>query len=174
MKKIFIHGAILFSLLVSIAYAQQSATVSDYVSEKGGFSVKFPGKPEEKVDKVSSADGMLDVYSAMLESGGNAYLVLYTDYNDPVTAEEIDKILKAVSDGGVQAINGKVITQKSITLKGNKGISEEIETEEYIHVHNYYLVGQRLYQVIFTMPKGAKKPSEADVFIESFDIVTKN
>lgn len=174
MKKIFIHGAIFISLLVSIVYAQQSATVSNYVSEKGGFSVKFPGTPEEKVDKVSSADGMLDVYSAMVESGGNVYVVLYTDYNDPVTAEEIDKILKAVSDGGVQAINGKVITKKSITLKGNKGISEEIETEEYIHVHNYYLVGQRLYQVIFTMPKGAKKPSEADVFIESFDIVTTN
>jgi hypothetical protein len=171
MKKIFILGVIFSLQILALVYGQQTAPGSAYVSEAGRFSVKFPAKPQEKVEKINSADGVLDLYTFMVESGGNEYLVLYTDYNDPVTADEIHKIIAAVSEGGTKGTGGKVVSKKDITLKGNHGSSEVIETTDTVHLHNYYLVGQRLYQVIFTMPKGSQKPQDADVFLESFDIV---
>jgi hypothetical protein len=157
---------------VSLVNSQLFAQGKSYSSESGKFTVKFPGEPQTKVDKVNSADGVLDMYSFIVESGDNAYVVLYNDYNDPVTADEIDKIIAAVSEGGVKDASGTVTSKKEIVLKGNKGRAEVIETTDTIHYHNYYLVGQRLYQVIFSMPKGKQKPAEADVFLESFDVVT--
>jgi hypothetical protein len=172
MKRIFLYSVFLLLTCFAFLYAQQSAPagLTEFISEEGGFSVRMPGKPQETIQQVDSADGPLEMHRFALDVGENGYIVLYNDYSDPVTSDEIEKILDAVRDGGAKYVSGKVVSEKAVKLKNYSGRSVRIESNEVIYIDNFYLVGQRLYQVIFGMPKGGTMPAEAKEFMESFQI----
>jgi hypothetical protein len=170
MKRNSVYSAILILVIFAFASAQEKITLTEFVSAKGGFSVKMPGKPEDRSEQVDSADGPLDVHTFALDVGKNGYVVQYNDYSDPVTKDEIEKILSAVRDGGSKQIQGKIVSEKTHSRNGFPGKSIQVESGDLVYFEDCYLAGQRLYQVIFSMPVGDKMPPEAEEFRSSFQI----
>jgi hypothetical protein len=170
MKRNFVYSAILMLVVSAFVIAQEKVTLKEFVSTTGGFSVKMPGTPEDKSEQIDSADGPLDVHTFAVDVGKTGYVVQYNDYSDPVTSDEIEKILAAVRDGGSKEIQGKIVSEKTISRSGFPGKSIQVESGDLVYYEDCYIAGQRLYQVIFSMPAGEKMPKEAEEFRSSFQI----
>src|SRR5262249_54072286 len=93
MKRNLVCSAILILIVFAFVSAQEKAALTEFVSATGGFSVKMPGKPQDQSEQVDSQDGPLDVHTFAVDVGKYGYVVQYNDYSDPVTSDEIEKIL---------------------------------------------------------------------------------
>ena len=170
MKKNLVFSAILILIVFAFVSAQEKVALTEFTSANGKFSVKMPGKPQDQSEQIDSQDGPLDVHTFGVDVGKYGYVVQYNDYSDPVTSDEIEKILSAVRDGGSKQIQGKIVSEKTITRNGFPGKSIQVESGDLVYFEDCYMAGQRLYQVIFSMPVGEKMPPEAEEFRSSFQI----
>lgn len=161
---------ILAFMALAVFGCMQTATFTEFVSEEGGFSVSMPGTPTEETNTSSSAAGDIDMHMFSLRSGGNAYLVGYSDYPpDLLEGIEPDDLLDFARDGAVSG--GTLVSEAPITLNGHPGRDLTVETSEegmkiYIRM---YLVGNRLYQVIVSTRDGDLTEDMSD-FLDSFKL----
>ena len=157
-------------LLSALAQTPQTPVDTKFTSDRGGFSVKIPGKPTTKSEDITSANGPSTLYTFLVETneGKNFYLVGYSDYN---TKLDTTKSLDGVISAQVASMKGKITADNTITLKGYPGRSVTIETDDVIFYSSVYVAGNRLYQIMFGMPKGDPMPAEAKEFFSSFQIL---
>jgi hypothetical protein len=142
-----------------------------FTSKEGSFSVKLPGAPEERKQRVTTATTTLDVYLFLVEAKeeGAAYVVSYSDLPaDEVKPGAENKRLDLARDGAVEKARGKLRSEKKIELDGFPGRELVIETPKDVVIRmRLYAVKQRLYQAMAMGPGGFAQSKDATLFLDS-------
>lgn len=176
-KRFFVLSMAILPLLLTSGLQAATLTSSraammPFASRAGAFSVSMPGQPQYSNKGIDTPYGATTLHRFSVETdGGNyAYLVMYADY--PGNMSRIDKtsFLTDVCKNGAAGVEGRVISGKNISINGYPGRVVKTENEKYTFLHMVCLAGQRLYQVIFVMPKGGEFPAEVRGFYDSFRI----
>jgi hypothetical protein len=146
-----------------------NAPMLTITSRAGGFTVQMPGQPVYKSERVETRIGTLTLhtFSVGTEGGRCSFAVMYNDYPRPPA--NVNDFFNAVKDGTVA--NGRLLREAALSLSGYPGRGMVIEKDGTIFIVNMYLVGARLYQLIFAMPKGGRMPYQVEQFFDSFALI---
>ncbi len=150
----------------------------EYQSQAGRYSILMPDKPKEQTQSVNSAAGTLEMYIVSVENQSGAYLVAYVDYPaDLIRSGQENDILDGAVQGGVANVNGKLTRQQDFPLDTIPGREAEFDApaqgaQPATHIKSrYFLVNNRLYQVMVVAPQRQGLPDAAQKFFDSFKLV---
>ncbi|HEY8185032.1 MAG TPA: hypothetical protein VIF64_03125 [Pyrinomonadaceae bacterium] len=151
-------------------HAGQDHSSAKFTSKEGAFSVALPETPKEKSQEISSKTGPSTLHTFLVErnEGRSFFLVGYSDYQVPL---DVKSSLEGVISGQVEGMKGKITSDKMVTLDGHPGRSVTIEAEGNVFFSSVYIVGNRLYQIMYGMPQAEAMPSDAREFFDSFRIL---
>ena len=159
---------IILSLLVLVSVAHVAAAQDEaspwvtFAPEAAGFSVSFPGKPVETVDKKPS----FTLHSFSVTMGRATFVASYTDYEpgklDPQTA------LTANRDKFIKRLQATLTSSREITIEGNTGLEFTGETPAANVKSQLFLVGNRVFQLVTFVFRDVDETRNVDRFFESF------
>jgi hypothetical protein len=157
-----------FSLLVLVALFINAPAQSDpsgwitLAPEGAGFSVLFPNKATETVDKKTS----FTLHSFNVTAGRATYIASYSDYLpgklDPATA------LTANRDKFLKSLGATLLANREVTVDGHTGIEFTAETPAANVKSQLFLIGNRMYQTVAFVFKDVDETRNVDRFFESF------
>lgn len=145
------------------------------------FSIDFPKKPDTSFQVVKSEIGDLrmDVcmYEPVKDSDANyVYSVLTTTYPDSVINSDkkdlLEDFFRNAVDGAVKNVQGKLLTEKEISLEGYPGRECRIDFQQGLAVIKMraFLVKNRMY-IVQTITDPAKEMNPAaEQFHHSFRV----
>ena len=175
------------ALLVALLFAYSAQTTQWETVSESGFTVRMPGKPSKRTQSMDTAVGKIQLTTLAAEKGGEAFIVGYNDFPDSPAVRDRDpeELLNNARDGAVRTVNGKVTSEKAITMNGHpgkefsgEGISQEADSsgkrQEFTFTERIYWVVPRLYQVLYIRPKTTAAPSDdGQKFLDSFRLTEK-
>lgn len=170
-------AACVIALFACTAVAQD-AKPYELKSKDGKFTVTFPGKPMESVQKVplKGTDKQIVVTNNVVEVGkGAAYIVAYNDYPAGILAADGKKVLEGVRDGNMGK-DAELVEDKVGTFGDAKLPMREFTfTKNKLHFRNKLILdGNRLYQVMIVADNEKELTSEtAKKYYESFSLAKK-
>lgn len=152
-------------------------------SKACGYKIEFPQKPTESPQVVDSELGKLKMNIFMYDASSNGkdenmmYMINYTEY--PISRvnsdnkQQLATIYRNSIDAAVKNVNGKLLSEKSIVLKGFVGKEIKVDLKEDHAVINMrvYLVKNKMYMIqVFT---DVKKDSNQSIihFMNSFNLL---
>lgn len=147
---------------------------SEFVSPEGRFKVLLPAKPTKQTITLDTSKGQIVYNGFIASSGGIICIVNYADLPTPVTApNEIKTIFDEARNEFVKATEGKLMSEKNISLEGNQGREFQIEMRGVKAKGRFYLVNRRFYQLAFMNAGlyGTPSDDEVDKFLDSFKII---
>lgn len=167
-------------LLLFISVSTFAQEWKKFNSEEFEFVASFPSEPNKTVQKVNTAVGVLDMNIFMvmpLKDDNVVYSVIRSDYPEEQFSDPSDTFVKSVLDGAVNGavtnVNGKLLSDTKVTLRGYPGRSIKIEIPQaYLYVRAY-LVKNTMYIVQVGCAKNKDKNASIDKFFKSFDITYK-
>lgn len=127
--------------------------------EDANYKVLFPQKPSDETDTVATALGTLKMNIHMYEvpptvtDENFTYGVIQTDYPEgaiDVRKEElINKFFRGSIDGAVRNVNGKLLTESTISLDGYPGREVRVDYNNGVAVitMRMYLVKNTMYML---------------------------
>lgn len=144
------------------------------VSEDGGYSLVFPGSPQEQ--KLTKDDGtfLANMYVLELDSGNVAFMSSHSDLPKDRLSIAADTILEDAKKGAIANTKGTLESEKKVTVEGYPGRDIVIATPNgmlsYVRV---VLAKGRLYQAmaVMTRDNGAKK--DVPTYLNSFRLEKK-
>lgn len=186
---------LLFGLLVASnlagCHAQQSTVTSvtvtesnertlqnwkKFVSPDGAFAIMFPQKPVESQSSMDSPAGTLVIHSYK-HVGTASYFLSDTDYPAPIDGtDKRTEALDHARDGGLRAVNGRLLSQSDISINGHPGRLIVVDSpnggpDGSLIKNKVYLVGNRLYSMQVAIPKGSQvTDTAAEKFVDSFKL----
>jgi hypothetical protein len=174
-------GTILLVALVTIAQpvGNDGKAWRSYTAQKGGFSIKLPGPPEEEDRKLDAAKGGLSLHVLQVSGPDIAYSVYYYDLKAPLPANARARYLEELAHNVVRTWGGKVSTQKAIKYGRHPGrdLAFEHKPAGAPGVQStrlrIYLVGERLYQIQAAAPRGSPNLRDVDAFLDSFSLLAE-
>ena len=146
---------------------------------EGGMTVQMPGTPQKQTQNVDTAVGSVAFNTYSVQNGSEAFIVGYNDFPDNPAIRNADPegLLDKARDGAVQNVNGKVTSEKAVTMNGHPGkefSGESTTPQEATFTARVYWDAPRLYQVLYIRPKTASAPSEnGQKFLDSFQLTGK-
>ncbi|HSD82279.1 MAG TPA: hypothetical protein VLG46_00370 [Anaerolineae bacterium] len=146
----------------------------EHQSQAGRYSVLMPGKPKEQMQSMDSDIGTLELHIALFEDRSGAYMVAYVDY--PVDLVQFG-ILDGVEQSIATNIDGKLTRQIDFPLGAYPGREAELAAPAqgarpavFVKIR-YFLVSNRLYQLMVTAPQSQGLPDAAQKFFDSFKLI---
>ena len=190
MKKILL--LLTFIAVSALAvYGQQPASTPDpslaptwqkIAPANGGFTILFPGKPEESASPV---EGRPNVENHVLtfETKTAGYVVSYVEFPDEITdPAKVKQILDNGREGGLAAGKAELVSEKDIKLNEYSGREWSLKMPGGLTaIARAYWVKRALYQTIFITspaesdsPESIKTRDEAGAkFLNSFAMAVK-
>ena len=171
MKKLV---ALVFPIAVVLACSsltQKWETVSE-----DGITIEMPGKPTKQSQDIPSAGGKATGQMFTLDKGSEAYILAYHEFPAALTSLNIDPqtLLKGASDGAVNNIEGKIVSQRDITNGSYPGKeivgSGSKEGKEIEFTIRLYWAKPRLVQTLYLAEKGKSDQKNATKFLDSLKI----
>ena len=135
-----------------------------------GFSVLMPSKPAEQEPKGDD-EFQAKTYKIVAALGHVAAMaVSYADRpNRPGMETDPAKILKAVANQAVENQRGKLLEEKSISIRNHPGLEITIEIQGGFSVRQrIFLVNKRLISMMVTAGSTGLTSEEAEKFFGSF------
>ncbi len=172
MKRLPIYASLgLIILLLTACSGTQ-----EFKSDSGKFSVQVPKPLAESVQTTDTQSGKMQQHVFTADVGKTTYLVAYVDYpSESVKGDPQNVINLAIMDA-VTNVTGQLVSTKDITVQGNPG--KEIFLESFAQdgqaVHTkgrFFMVGNRLYQVMGLANRGEADFTAIDSFLNSFKIL---
>lgn len=174
----------LLALIILLFCACSSLTQAKWETVNGdGFTVQMPGTPNKQTQSVPSAVGTLTFNMYTVEQGGEAFIVGYNDFPAAATqGANPDDLLNRAQQGAVTNVNGKITSEKTITMNGHPGREfsgdgtppgEGGKSQEGTFTARIYWVEPRLYQTIYVRPKGNTSSDNGGKFLDSFQLTGK-
>jgi hypothetical protein len=166
---VVVIAAALISLL-SVAVKAQDHASTTFTSKEGAFSITLPDAPKEKSEEMTSNNGPTTLHTFTVERNeGQSFLMVgYSDYQSRL---DVEASLTGVINGQVDSLKGKLTSDKAVTLDGHPGRLVTIESADAIFTSKVYVVGNRLYQVMFGNAKAMKPAAELNESFDSFHIL---
>jgi hypothetical protein len=167
------HSGILALAVLAAALAGCSRE-DTVVSQDGGFKATFPVKAQTTSMPVKS--GELDVTMNMVaaEKNGASFVVSYVDYPAGSLAQKSsDQAFQDIIDGTLGNVQGTLRNAAPITLGGTAGreVLIDVPAQNVVVHERIFLVGDRLYQVMYGGPKGTENANDATAFLDSFKLM---
>ena len=158
MKKHLLRSLVVFASCV--AALCQTAHWKNYQYAADGIAFAAPSNPVFKTQTNQTAVGPVESHNYMIDLGGNsAVVVAVADFGNRKRTESKHDILQGAKNGSLKSANGKLVSEKDITLDGNPGLEYDMESQAF-HAHTrVFLVNSRLVQLISLAPTG--KPLSA-------------
>jgi hypothetical protein len=153
-----------------LAFGQSTGSEMQTVTSRPGrFQVHMPGQPTYRTSQVETKLGPLSThsYTVEMEGGAYVYMVMYNDY--PAAPGNITQFFDAVRNGALG--EGRLMKEVELELSGYPGRGMVIEKDSLTFVVADYLVGARLYQLVFVMPTDGTMPAKAKHFFKSFGLL---
>jgi hypothetical protein len=159
------------SLFHGIEAGSSSNSWKLFTCQEGNFSALFPGEPKEKTQN----ELIFKVHSFGFEKRKTAYLVIYIDYPEKLHVSPTEQTFDGARNGALGK-DGKLLQEKSITIEGFPGREIQVEKKggEVFVVDRYFLVANRLYQVMAVVPKQDRSSTNIPYFLDSFSLLKKN
>ncbi len=167
----------LLALVIIAAAAACSLPAKWEKLSEGGFTVEMPGKAEKQTQTVPTAAGSVAINMFTVEKGGEAFIVGYNDF--PAAAAEavnLDQMLNNARDGAIRNVNGKLTSERAVTLNGAPGkefVGEATTPQAGTFTARIYWAKPRLYQVLYVRPKSAAASTNGEKFLASFQLTGK-
>jgi tRNA A-37 threonylcarbamoyl transferase component Bud32 len=140
----------------------------EYRPSRGKFVVWMPGEPTVKHEKAAGTD--FDQASVVDADRATYYTVVFAEFPNTVFPDPLAALAKAC-EGAMASVNGKVLSEKDIKIGDWPGKEVLYESPQIKGLHGkmrIYLVGRRMYQLIFNAPPGAMDGRDANLFFDSF------
>jgi hypothetical protein len=144
------------------------------VSEDGRFSAVFPGPPKTSSLPVQSGDVTVTMNMVGVENGPASYIVSTVDYpQGTLSGKPVDAAFQSIVDGTVGNVRGTLRSAAPITLGDTTGREVLIDvTAKNLAVHErIFIIGDRLYQVMYGGPAGTESAPSATRFLNSFKLL---
>lgn len=152
-------------------------TWSEFVSEEGRFKVLLPSAPTKQTITMDTPKGRVVNNGFIASKGGFICIVNYADLPAAVTDPED---IKAIFDGGrdefLKALEGKLISEKNISLESYMGREFQIGMRSDTEAKaRFYMVGSRFFQLAIMNAnlRGKSNGNEAEKFLNSFKIIAE-
>lgn len=145
------------------------------VSE-GGITVQMPGKPTKQTQTAQTPVGPINVNMLMVDKGSEAYMAAYNEFPAAAASQVKDpkSLLDNGRDGAIRNVNGKLTSEKPITLGSYPGreLAGEGTTQgkEVAFTARIYWANPRLVQVIYMREKSKSESPDGKKFLESLQI----
>ncbi|HEY1404311.1 MAG TPA: TonB family protein [Pyrinomonadaceae bacterium] len=139
-----------------------------YQSEVGGFSILFPGTPQEETQKLKNGEQEVAVRILKLQALA-AYSVIYLDGtpHNP-TPEVARKLLDFSVKQASEMFQATVLQQNEITLDGHPGVFLMLGLPDRLVMRvKVYAVGGRIYQLMITTPPEQSATDDQRRFYEA-------
>jgi hypothetical protein len=162
-----------FPLAVVLACSSLSGQKWETVTE-GGITVEMPGKPTKQSQDIPSTKATGQMLT--LDKGAEAYVAAFHEFPAAVSSLNIDPkvLLKGASDGAVKNIDGKVTSQRDVSVSGHPGtelIGEGSKDGKQIEFTiRMYWAKPRLIQTLYLSEKGKGDKANATKFLDSLKI----
>lgn len=164
-------------LCSAFLYGCRQGPWEEFKSEAGGFTIKFPGKPEVNTKtedvaigvKMTSSDHSV---SPFLGRFGAKYTVIVSDITaaNP-SALNFDR--NAMLEGGKNGIRnqgGQILAERTVTTSGTDGWEFEVTSENTDSTLRMFVKGYRIYTLEVARRKGSNFSEETKKFFESFEM----
>jgi hypothetical protein len=169
---------IAFAAVILPAFAAPAAEWKEFKSERGNFSVEFPGEPKTSSRKGPTPADEIEIHSAILlhPGGKSAFSVTYYDIPARADLSNVDATLTLLRDSAIKGLNAKLVSERKIKLGAYSGrdvtaANKVAGLESTIHAR-FYLVGHRFYELIIGYSKDAPlHPAEVAKFFDSFKML---
>lgn len=143
------------------------------VSQEGGFRATFPAKTQTTSMPVKSGDIDVTMHLVAAEKNGASFVVSYVDYPAGTLGQKsTDQAFQDIVDGTVGNVQGTLRSAETIRLGGTAGRAVLIDVPaQNVAMHErIFLVGDRLYQVMYGGPTGTETGKDAAAFLDSFKL----
>jgi hypothetical protein len=170
MRRPLVFFLLLIAGWTSPALAQGPSHWKPFTSEKGCFTILFPGTPLETTKPVVTGDRYLYWQHFEVVGAGWFVNVRYTDLSADVKKAEVEEVLEETTAEALDAVGGKLLAKKKILLDGKhpgRDFLLQLNTVVFLH-SRCSLVGQRLYTVDIQGLRDQVTSPEADRFLDSF------
>jgi hypothetical protein len=186
--RIFVPALLFFAVSLPAQTAADAAkpapTVVDtmpktLVDDAGRFVVKLPNPVQRGSQSVPTAVGNIAMNMVYYDGGAVACMIIYCDYpaGSVMKSGGPDKVCANASDGAVKNVNGTIRTSSSYRLGDVKGLEvvADIPASKSSNASvarlRFFVVGDRLYQVMYIGPTGKETSHEAVAFLNSFRLI---
>ncbi len=154
------------------AYQWQTFKPSD-----GKFSVSMPSLPSERIEKVDSPSGPLDIHSFLVQRREVLYIVSYMDFPEVILEQSgLDVLMDRARDANIKSVNGSLLSENKLLLH-DKYRGREITFDSPSSAKRFlwraYVVNNRLYQLVVSLPKDKADSFTEDTakFVDSFHLL---
>ncbi len=171
MKKYFL-AALLSALLACVALvAQVQSGWKEYVYAEDGFAVSAPAQPTFESTPAETGLGSVDAHNYAVDLGNdNKVGISATDLK---MGQGLDPklILEAVKMGLAQSLQGKVVSEKEVSLGSASGVEIELVTDANRMRIRYFFIDGKLFALMSTSPLGKSIAPETARIFDSFRLV---
>lgn len=139
-----------------------------------GFDVAFPGTPQHSVETLPLEIGDVDLHTYIYESGiSKAYMVAYSDYPSTlIDGSDPSTMLVGAKDGAMGNLGiDNMEVEQDIEIDGHPGLYCKGNGNGWHVMYEFYLVGNRLYQVAILQDGSYPESTDADDFFGSFRLI---
>jgi len=152
-----------------------SAPAETSVDDNGHFVVKFPGAVQRSSVPVDTPVGKVTMNVVSHEAGIIAYMIIYSDYPAGSVAKSggPDKVCENASKGAVGSVSGTIRTSTACQLGDVTGLEivADIPSKNMTARLRFFVVGDRLYQVMYIGPPGQEASPAVMNYFESFRLL---
>lgn len=154
----------------------------EFSSQDGYFSVLLPGTPVKQLQQAGGPTGPVDYFAYTLQTEAHSYYVAFLDFPEvPNDARGIRKILDGARDGAIATINGTLVSEQDLSLKGMPGRSMTVEGPSQVLKARIYLAELRLYLLMIVANKTPAPSPETGIldnvtvekFLGSFKLMSR-
>ncbi|MDG3008161.1 hypothetical protein [Paludisphaera mucosa] len=154
-----------------------------YTSPDGAYRVGFPETPNTTETTQETPVGPQKLSTAMLAKGRITRAVSWSQF-PPQLLEQHGRnphAADAILDGGLKSaasMGWTVLKQEPIALGPHTGREVQIRVDATdgggpgLGLIRFFLIGDRLYQVLMIGPEGTVKPEEQRAFVGSFQLIS--
>jgi hypothetical protein len=145
-----------------VAVTVVDARLKEFVSDEGGFKIKFPGTPMKKTSTIDTAAGQISMTKLSASSSVATYAVAFMDFPAAVT-DPLE--LKIRYDGGRDAVlrgmpGSTLIDEKDMYFGDRFGREFVVEDTSVTATYRVFLVQQRLFEIVVFTRRLGKAPEQ--------------
>lgn len=158
-----------------LAFAASLAWGDTVASKDGHYSANFPGPAKESTQTVTTDSGPTTAHILTYQTPKAIFTALYSDYPPRAVGRvPVDVVYAGAIDGAARKAGGTLRSSVPIQVEsvtGREAVFDAPNKTETVRVR-YFLVGNRLYQVMYDGPSGTEKSQEATNFLNSFHLTS--
>lgn len=165
-----IHLLLLPLFLLSFSISSADPTVDD----EGGFVVDFPGPVTKQSAELDTAAGKIQEHRSNYKTDTLFYRVEYGDWPAAdIAKHSLHQIYQDAIQAAVINMNGKLRSQLPYTLGSIEGIECVMDVPQFnvVFRFRFFLVNNRLFEVIYVGPPNTETSKSAEDFLNSFRLL---